>query len=178
MRCGASLTPLSAACPGVARADSLRLVGRVEVIQRFYRLRDRRGRFIRPRCINITREIRHNLVVTTGRTFFCERARSSAELPISHYALGTDATAPAAGQTTLVAESYRGLITRTKASNAQLEITIHLGRTQGNGVTYKEGGAFNAPSGGTMLARVTFSDKAKTSTNTLTVIHTITLSAS
>lgn len=171
MRCGAVLT-LS------ERADVLRLRGRVEVIERRYRLRDRRGRFIRPRCIQVLREVRENLVVLVGRTFFCERARSNAELPVSHYALGTSATAAAAGQTTLVAESYRNTLTRTKASNGELELTIHLGRTQGNGVTYREGGAFNAAAAGTMLARVIFSDKAKTNTNTLTVIHTITLTAS
>lgn len=158
--------------------DRLRLTGRVEIIQRFFRVRDRRGRFIRPRWLHTEREVRDNLVVTVGRTFFCERARSSAESALSHYALGTDATAPAATQTALVAESYRALLTRTNAFNAQLALTLHMGRTQGNGVTYKEGGAFNAASGGTMLARVTFSDKAKTSTNTLTVIHTITLTAS
>lgn len=179
MRCGAPFSLPSPGRPiGAAQHDDLRVTGRVEITQRFYRLRDRQGRFIRPRCIKITRENLDNLVVTVGRTFFCERARSSAELPVSHYALGTDATAPSAGQTTLVAESYRALLTRTKAFSAQLELTIHLGRTQGNGVTYREGGAFNAASGGTLLARVTFSDKAKTSTNTLTVIHTITLSAS
>ena len=179
MRCGSPLAQHAAINPGGSpHRDGLRLTGRVEVVQRFYRLRDRRGRFTRPRCIKIEREVRNNLVVAVGRTFFCERARSSAELPVSHYALGTDATAPASGQTALVAENYRALLTRTKAFSAQLELTIHLGRTQGNGVTYKEGGAFNAASGGTMLARVTFSDKAKTSTNTLTVIHTITLSAS
>mgnify|MGYP001566087157 FL=1 len=77
-----------------------------------------------------------------------------------------------------MAESYRAVLTRTKVSNGQLELTLFLGRTQGNGVTYREGGAFNAASGGTMPARVTVSVKAKTNTNTLTVIHTITLSAS
>lgn len=159
--------------------DVLRLRGRVTVIQRFYRVRDRRGRFITPRCIRIVREMRENLVVTAGRTFFCSRARANNDdLPISHYALGTSATSPAAGQTTLVAESYRAVLTRTKVSNGELELTLFLGRTQGNGITYREGGAFNAAAGGTMLARVTFSDKAKTTTNTLTVIHTITLAAS
>lgn len=173
MRCGAPFRPTNGPVH-----DALRLRGRVEVIERQYRIRDRRGRFIRPRCIKTSREIRCNLVVLVGRTFFCERARSNAELAVSHYALGTSATAPAAAQTTLVAEAYRNTLTRTKASNGELELTIHLGRTQGNGVTYREGGAFNAAAAGTMLARVTFSDKAKTATNTLTVIHTITLSAS
>lgn len=161
-----------------ANADRMRLSGRVEVVQQFYRIRDRRGRFIRPRCIKTVREVRHNLVVTAGRTFFCSRARANSDGPLSHYAIGTDATAPTAGQTALVAESYRAALTRSSALNGQLELTLHLGRTQGNGVTYREGGAFNAASGGTMVARVTFSDKAKTNTNTLTVIHTITLSAS
>ena len=174
MRCGAPLQIKTAAA-----GDGLRVRGRVEIVQRFYRVRDRRGRFICPRCVRTEREVRTNLVTLAGRTFFCSRARANSDdAPLSHYALGTDATAPASGQTALVAESYRAVLTRTKASNAQLELTLFLGRTQGNGVTYKEGGAFNAPSGGTMFARVTFSDKAKTTTNTLTVIHTITLTAS
>lgn len=159
--------------------DRVRLGGRVEIIERRYRLRDRRGRYLRPRCIQTLREVRHNLVTLAGRTYLSSRARANSDdAPLSHYALGTDATAPSAGQTALVAESYRAPLTRSKASNGQLELTLHLGRTQGNGVTYKEGGAFNAASGGTLLARVTFSDKAKTNTNTLTVIHTITLTAS
>jgi len=181
MYCGSlsTLSPQpSASSARRSDPDCLCLTGRVVVIQRYYRLRDREGRFIRPRCVKVEREVRDNLVVTVGRTFFCERARSNAESAVSHYALGTDNTAPAAGQTALVAESYRATLTRTKAFNAQLELTLHLGRTQGNGVTYKEGGAFNAASGGTMTARVIFSDKAKTSTNTLTVIHTISLTAS
>lgn len=159
--------------------DRMTLTGTVEIIQRFYRVRDRRGRFITPRCLRTVREKNTNLVTLAGRTFFCSRARANNDDgPLSHYALGTDSTPPSAIQTTLVVEAYRGLLTRTKAFNGQLELTLHLGRTQGNGVTYKEGGPFNAASGGVMAARVTFSDKVKTNTNTLTVIHTITLTSS
>jgi len=173
MRCGARLNG------DEHMDDRLRLTGRVEIVQRFYQVRDRRGRFITPRCIRTEREVKQNLVVAGGRTFLCSRARSDADdAPLSHYALGTGATAPTVTDTTLAAESYRASLTRTKAFNSQLELTLHLGRTQGNGVTYREGGAFNAASGGVLFARVTFSDKAKTTTNTLTVIHTITLTSS
>jgi hypothetical protein len=118
-----------------------------------------------------------NRVVNGGLDLIAERLRGNTGVGgLSDYALGTDSTPATAIETALVAEAYRGTITQTRVSAGELTITLFLGSTQGNGVTYREGGAFNAQN--TMLCRGVFPDKAKTALKTLTVIHTIPLTAS
>ncbi len=118
-----------------------------------------------------------NRVTNAGLDLIAERLRGNTGVGgVSDYALGTDSTPPTAIQTTLLAEVFRGTVTQTRVSGGELTITLFLGSTQGNGMTFVEGGAFNPQN--TMLCRAIFPAKAKTSSKTLTVIHTIPITAS
>lgn len=118
-----------------------------------------------------------NRVTSVGLDLLADRLRGNTAMSgLSHYAIGTGSTPPTAGDTALVAESYRDLLTQTSVTAGELTLTLFLGSTQGNGVTYQEGGAFNLQN--TMLCRGLFPPKAKTNLTTLTIIHTIPLTAS
>lgn len=118
-----------------------------------------------------------NRVVDLGLGMVADRIRGNTGVSgVSLYALGTDSTPPTAGDVALLAEAYRDVLTQTRVSGAELKLTLFLGSTQGNGVTYQEGGAFNAEN--MMLCRGVFPPKVKTALKTLTVIHTIPLTAS
>lgn len=152
--------------------------GRIE-IQVFDAIlpRDGRGRFVAGSRQRLAKRlVTDNLVVSGGLTWICERLRSNALNPISTYQLGTTATAPAPGQSALVASAYSAVVTKTNVAGPVLTVMLHLGRTQGNGPTYVEGGIFSAD--GTMLARGTFNGVSKVNTQTMTIVHTLTLSAS
>lgn len=153
--------------------------GRIEIrIHDIIVRRDARGRFAPGKQIKklARRVVVANLVVAGGLTWLCERMRAGALQPITNYQLGTDATTPAAGQTALIAASYSALFTKSNVAGSVLTIMLHLGRTQGNGPTYVEGGMFTGD--GTMVARGTFSGVSKVNTQTMTIVHTITFSAS
>lgn len=159
--------------------DRAGLRGRIEIqIHDILVRRDARGRFLKGGYQKrlARRVVTENLVVGGGLTWLCERMRAGALQPITTYQLGTDATAPATGQTALIAASYSAPFTKSNVAGSVLTIMLHLGRTQGNGPTYVEGGMFTGD--GTMVARGTFAGVTKVNTQTMTVVHTITLSAS
>lgn len=117
-----------------------------------------------------------NHVTDVGVTLMAERIRGNTEVSgVSHYALGDNSTPPVGSDTALLAELYRDLLTQTRTSAGELTMTLHLGSSQGNGMTFREGGAFNLEN--KMICRVIFPDKAKTSSKELTFIHTIPLTA-
>ena len=95
----------------------------------------------------------HNLVVTAGRNLVRDRLKGDSSAILTHFALGTSATAVAASDTTLVAEAYRDALTSTTASSAQLTCKYYLASGSGNGSTYREAGLLTASSGGTLYAR-------------------------
>jgi hypothetical protein len=100
--------------------------------------------------------------------------------PWNYIAIGTGSTAPAAGNTALVAELVRlqdSQAEYTSTSSKQLKLQVSFGPGQGTG-NIAESGLLNASSGGDMLARQTFSTIAKGASDTLTVTWTITLSSS
>ena len=118
-----------------------------------------------------------NRVVNGGLDLIAERLRGNTAVSgVTKYALGTGSTPPVAGDTALQAEGYRGLLTQTRVSAGELKVTLFLGSSEGNGLTYTEGGAFNDE--GTMLCRALFPAKVKTALKTLTVIHTVPITAS
>lgn len=120
----------------------------------------------------LARERKHNLVTDAGLNLLRDLVHGDG-VTISHGAVGTDATAPAAGDTTLAAETLRDLIAqRTKAAQ-ELAVKFVVGSTQGNGTTLREAGLFNAASSGTLYARVTPTAVAKT--DAILVIYTWTL---
>lgn len=113
-----------------------------------------------------------NKVTTAGLDLIAERLRGNTGVSgISLYALGGDSTPAVVGDTNLITELYRDTITQSRVSAGELKITLHLGATQGNGQTFREGGAFNDQ--GVMLCRGVFADKDKTSSKELTIVHTI-----
>jgi hypothetical protein len=113
-----------------------------------------------------------NSLTNAGLDLIAERLRGNTAVGgVSHYAIGADSTPAVAGQTALLAEGYRELVTQTRVSAGVLTITLHLGASQGNGITYQEGGAFTPEN--TMLCRGVFPPKEKTNLKELTVIHTV-----
>ena len=104
--------------------------------------------------------------------------------PYNYIALGSSATGADPAQTALVAElptgtSYAriqdGTAQYTTSGGNKLTLSVTFAPGQGTG-TLRESGVFNAPSGGSMLARQTFAEIQKAAGDTLTVTWTITLS--
>lgn len=106
-----------------------------------------------------------NLIVTAGLVHVAELLGGYPRRP-SHIAIGTDDTAPAAGDTTLGTEVYRKIITRRRIpaapNNYKIYFQLYLTTSEGNGNTLVEAGIFNRSSGGTMLSHVTHDAIVKT----------------
>jgi glycine cleavage system regulatory protein len=121
-----------------------------------------------------------NLVVDTGLNLVRDRLAGTSSAYVTHLAVGTSATAAAAGQTTLVAENFRNGLTETvTATTKAVTYKYYLSASESNGVTIREIGLFTASSGGTMVARaVLLSPIAKNTSTTVTFSWTLNLSAS
>lgn len=122
-------------------------------------------------------ERRHNLVVTAGLNLLRDLLDAT-QTGITHFAVGTSATAPAAGDTALGAEVYRNVVSqRDKPANGQIVHRCFVPTTAANGVTLQEAGLFTAASGGTLFSRVTYSPILKTNSISVTITWTHTFSA-
>ena len=121
----------------------------------------------------LSRSSRHNLVVSAGLNLLRDLIYGDAAT-LSHGAVGTDATSPAAAQVALGAEVFRDQISQRTKQTASLIIKFVVGSQQANGQTLREAGLFNAISGGTMYARVTPDPVSKT--DAILVVYTWTLS--
>jgi hypothetical protein len=116
-----------------------------------------------------------NLVVTVGKSFVASRMVGTASNVMSHMALGSGTTAPAAGDTTLQTELGRvALAGSTAASNVVTYTATFSAGTATGAVT--EAGIFNAASAGTLLCRTVFSVVNKGVDDALSVTWTITIS--
>lgn len=124
--------------------------------------------------IKETRDIK-NLVVTTGKTFIASRMVGVASNVISHMAVGTGATAAAAGDTALGAESARVAITSGTASGAVATYVATFPAGTGT-AALTEAGLLNAASSGTLLCRTVFSVINKGANDSMTVTWTVTVS--
>tara|TARA_R110000737_G_scaffold347086_1_gene377883 strand:+ start:4297 stop:4746 length:450 start_codon:yes stop_codon:yes gene_type:complete len=146
--------------------DNLKLRGDVAIV-----LKDKNGN------IKETREI-NNLVVTTGLTFICSRMAGTSAGVMSHMALGSGTTSPAAGQTDLVSilGSREALDSGTASSNT-ITYVSSFEAAEGTGAV-TEAGIFNASSSGTMLCRTVFPVVNKQADDTMSVTWIITLTAS
>jgi hypothetical protein len=146
--------------------DNLKLRGDVAIV-----LKDKDGN------IKDTREIT-NLVVNTGLTFICSRMAGTSAGVMTHMAVGSGTTAAAAGQTDLVSIlGSREALDSTSASSNTITFVSSFEAGEGTGAI-TESGIFNASSGGTMCARVTFPAVNKQADDTMSITHTITLTAS
>jgi len=141
-----------------------------------HRVRDRRGRFCRPRLLSM--ETKDNLVTANGRGLILD-ILLVVQPTIAAVAIGSNAAAVQDSDAVLGAEISRWQITSMSRSGSVMTVRLFLGTTQANGFTYREAGIFNGyPSGGVILNRITHSDKVKTSSKTLTYLITLTLSSS
>jgi hypothetical protein len=119
-----------------------------------------------------------NAVVNAGRTWLLNMAsQASPPTKMGYIALGTGATAPTTSDTALQTE-MAGSRTATTNNGAVAGQSIVFTCTFVPGVatgSLTEAGIFNASSGGTMLARVTFGTLTKNAADTLTITWTVTL---
>jgi hypothetical protein len=92
---------------------------------------------------------------------------------ITHFGLGSDSTAPAAGNIALGAELSRPAITRVVSAGPVTTAQFYLSSGTLNGQNIREAGLFI---GDTLLARYVFSDvDLQPKTNTVAVVFTWTL---
>lgn len=102
----------------------------------------------------LSRQRQHNLVVTAGRNLIRDLLKGDSAATLTHFALGTGATAVAATDTTLGTEVFRDALTQKTASAATLTCTYYLAAGSANGNTLREAGLLTASSLGTLYARV------------------------
>lgn len=117
-----------------------------------------------------------NLVVTTGKNFIAAKLRATTNSPASmtHMAIGTTSTAPAAGDTALGNQTGRVSLSGDTATNNTVTFTATFPAGTGDGAIV-EAGIFNASSGGTMLCRTTFPVVTKGSGDTLAITWVVTV---
>jgi hypothetical protein len=119
-----------------------------------------------------------NIITTVGLTHIADRMASTlSEDAMGYMAVGTDATAVAAGNTALggeVASSRTALSSRTH-SGAVVTYVCSFGAGVGTGALY-EAGIFNAAAAGIMLNRLTYAVVNKGASDTLQITWSLTFS--
>ncbi len=94
-----------------------------------------------------------NLVVDSGKAFLANRAIANTKNPISHVAIGSGTTPPAAGQTQLVAETARVALSTATSTNNVVNCAGTIPNGAGTG-TVEEVALFNGAGVGTdMISR-------------------------
>jgi hypothetical protein len=122
-----------------------------------------------------TREV-HNLVVTAGKQHIADQLSSApGQGAMSHMAVGTGSTAPAAGDTALGTEIDRNALTSRTDAGAVVTYVGDWAAGDATNAAIAEGGIFNASSAGTMLARATFTAINKGASDTLKITWTVTV---
>lgn len=117
-----------------------------------------------------------NLVVTAGKNFIASRIKDATAAVMSHMALGTSSTTPAATDTALGAEisGSRTVLSSTTVSGNTVTYNCAFAAGIGTGAVV-EAGIFNAPTGGTMLCRTTFPVINKGPSDTLSITWTVSI---
>ena len=149
--------------------ENLKLKGEVAFV-----LRDKDGNIKDERNIK-------NLVVNAGLAYIASRMVGTAKDTMSHMALGSSTTAPAAGDTDLIAVlGDREAIDTTTIVGTNNEKVQYVSSFEANEATgaVTEAAIFNDSTGGDMLCRTTFAVVNKQADDTMSVTWTITLSAS
>jgi hypothetical protein len=117
-----------------------------------------------------------NLVVTTGKNHIAARMKDAVPAQMSHMAVGTGVTAPAAGDTTLQTELVRVALTTAGGTVAANVVTYAATFPAGTGTgALTEAGILNAASVGTLLVRATFAVINKGAADSMTVTWTLTV---
>lgn len=146
--------------------DTLKITGAVSI-----KLLDKGGNVLE------TREI-PNLVVSAGKTFIASsmlKTTTNTPTAMTHMAVGTSSTAPAAGDTALGAEAGRVALASSTSSANVVTYTATFPAGTGTGALV-EAGIFNAASAGTLLCRTTFSVVNKGAADAMSITWTITVS--
>lgn len=146
--------------------DNLKLRGDV-----FITVKDKDGQ---------VKEQRHekNLIVSSGLNFICSRMKDTTDDAMSHMALGSGATAAAAGDTDLGSLlGAREELDSTTVTDNTITYVSSFEAGDGTGAV-TEAGIFNAAAAGTMLCRVVFPVINKAADDTMSVTWAITLTAS
>jgi hypothetical protein len=115
-----------------------------------------------------------NLVVTTGKTFIAARMVGT-PTAMSHMAIGSGTTDPAAGDTALQTELGRVSLTSSASAGAVVTYIASFGAGTGTGAV-TEAGILNASSSGTLLCRTEFSVINKGADDSMSITWTITVS--
>lgn len=124
------------------------------------------------------REQQHNLVTLVYRNLIRDFMNGTpATGAISHFAVGTSATAPGPNDVALGTEVFRDVVTKRTPDAGKLTIQYYLGSTSANGNTLQEAGLWNAGSGGTLAARVTYQPIIKTASITATFTWDVIINA-
>jgi hypothetical protein len=127
-----------------------------------------------------TREVFHkdNIIVSSGFDFIANAIGNSSSRPavMGYIALGTSATAPAIGDTTLGTELVRQAATFAHTAGTQtFTFTTTFAAGVGTGAI-TESGVLNAASAGSLFDHVNFSVVNKGANDTLQVTFTFTMS--
>ena len=118
----------------------------------------------------------NNLVVTAGKNHIADQLSSApGESAMSHMGIGTGTTAAAAGDTTLQTALDRNALTSRTDSGNVVTYVGDWAAGDGTNSAITEAGIFNAASGGTMLARATFTAINKGASDTLKITWTVTI---
>ena len=115
-----------------------------------------------------------NLVVDGGKAFVASRMVGATPAVMGNMAVGTANTAPAAGNTTLGAETARVAFDNSGAAGPVVTYAATFGPGIGTGALV-EAGLFNAASAGNMLSRVVYPVVNKGAADTMSVTWTITV---
>lgn len=119
-----------------------------------------------------------NIVTTNGKEALAQALAANFNSAVTQtwqfVAIGTDATAESAAQTALISEASRHTGTVSYISGAIYQVTATFAAGSGTGAIV-EYGLFNSNTGGTMLTRDTEAAINKGASDTLTVVHQITI---
>jgi hypothetical protein len=115
----------------------------------------------------------HNLITTAGRNELVSRWDDGTAQP-THMAIGTGATAAAAGDTTLQTELDRNALTSRVAATNVITMVGDWAAGDGTGAI-TEAGVLSAASNGTLFSRAVFSVINKAAGDTLQITWTYTL---
>jgi hypothetical protein len=146
--------------------DALRITGRV-VVELF----DQWGDLVAERHVD-------NLVVTRGKQHIADQLSSAPnDAAMGWMAVGTSATAPAAGDTLLGAEIDRNALTSRTDSGAVVTYVGDWAAGDATNAAIAEAGIFNVVTANTvsMLARATFTAINKGASDTLKITWTVTV---
>lgn len=119
-----------------------------------------------------------NLVVTVGKEFIAAsmlKTTSNSPAAMTHMAIGTGSTAPAAGDTALGTPAGTRQTITGSVTGAVVTYSATFAAGVGTGAI-TEAGIFNASTGGTMLCRTVFSAVNKGANDSIAITWNVTVS--